>query len=67
MPSQHELNFVPTDPLKMADHHIIAKHGIRDMAKQSGMTASFMAKINSNGLGNSCHIHSELFFLSIKN
>lgn len=60
LPSQHELNFVPADPLKMADRHIITKHGIRDMAKQSGMTASFMAKLNSTSLGNSCHIHMSL-------
>nr|CAD2205125.1 unnamed protein product [Meloidogyne enterolobii] len=33
LPSQHELNFVPADPLTMADRHIIAKHGIRDMAE----------------------------------
>ncbi|KAF7631151.1 Gln-synt_C domain-containing protein [Meloidogyne graminicola] len=60
MPSQHELNFVPADPMTMADRHIIAKHGIRDMAKQSGMTTSFVAKLDSNGFGSACHIHMSL-------
>ncbi|CAK5125372.1 unnamed protein product [Meloidogyne enterolobii] len=58
LPSQHELNFVPADPLTMADRHIIAKHGIRDMAEQAGMIASFMAKLSSTALGNACHIHN---------
>nr|CAD2155997.1 unnamed protein product [Meloidogyne enterolobii] len=60
LPSQHELNFVPADPLTMADRHIIAKHGIRNMAEQSGMIASFMAKLSSTALGNACHIHMSL-------
>ncbi|CAK5082427.1 unnamed protein product [Meloidogyne enterolobii] len=58
LPSHHELNFVPADPLTMADRHIIAKHGIRDMAEQSGMIASFMAKFSSTAFGNACHIHN---------
>lgn len=64
MPSQHELNFVPADPMTMADRHIIAKHGIRDMAKQSGMTTSFVAKLDSNGFGSACHIHSYCLYIN---
>uniref|UniRef100_A0A914MLY8 GS catalytic domain-containing protein n=1 Tax=Meloidogyne incognita TaxID=6306 RepID=A0A914MLY8_MELIC len=44
----------------MADRHIIAKHGIRDKAEQSGMIASFMAKFSSTAFGNACHIHMSL-------
>jgi glutamine synthetase len=60
-PGQQELNFVPADPMEMADRHILAKMAIKEMADQKGLAATFMAKYNRDQPGSSCHVHSELF------
>jgi glutamine synthetase len=60
-PSQQELNFVPAAPLEMADRHILTKQAIHELARQAGLSATFMAKYSSTLPGSSCHIHSGLF------
>ena len=41
---QHEINFIYTEPLPMADLHVLFKQGIKEIAEQHGKAVSFMAK-----------------------
>lgn len=58
---QHEINFRYTEPLAMADRHVIFKQGVKEMAVQHGKSVSFMAKYAPSEAGNSCHIHISLW------
>jgi glutamine synthetase len=58
---QHEINFLYTDPLPMADLHVVFKQGIKEIAEQHGKAVSFMAKYAPTEAGNSCHIHMSLW------
>ena len=58
---QHEINFTYTDPLAMADMHVLFKQGVKEMAEQNGKAVSFMAKYAPSEAGNSCHIHMSLW------
>jgi len=54
---QHELNLEYCDAIEMADRHIIFKDGLRRIAMNSGIAATFMAKVSHEMAGSSCHIH----------
>lgn len=58
---QHEVNFVYTDPLAMADMHVLFKQGVKEIADQHGKAISFMAKYAPTEAGNSCHIHMSIW------
>ncbi len=58
---QHEINFIYSDPLSMADMHVLFKQGVKEMAEQYGKSISFMAKYAPSEAGNSCHIHISLW------
>jgi glutamine synthetase len=58
---QHEINFIHSDPLSMADMHVIFKQGLKEIAQQHGKSVSFMAKYVPTDAGNSCHIHLSLW------
>src|SRR5579872_503156 len=58
---QHELNFIYSEPLVMADRHVLFKQGIKEIAEQHGKCVSFMAKYAPSEAGNSCHIHMSLW------
>ncbi len=58
---QHEINFIYTDPLAMADMHVLFKQGVKEIAAQNGRSVTFMAKPAMHEPGNSCHIHSSLW------
>ena len=58
---QWEVNLPHTDPLAAADHHLIFKLGVREIARQAGCSVSFMARPVPDDLGSSCHIHCSLF------
>ncbi len=58
---QHEINFTYTEPLPMADMHVLFKQGVKEMAEQQGKSVSFMAKYAPSEAGNSCHIHISLW------
>lgn len=58
---QHELSFVYTEPLPMADMHVIFKQGVKEIAEQHGKAVSFMAKYAPSEAGNSCHIHMSIW------
>jgi len=58
---QHEINFIYTRPLPMADMHVFFKQGVKEIAEQHGKCISFMAKYAPSEAGNSCHIHMSLW------
>ncbi len=58
---QHEINFVYSTPLEMADRHVIFKQGVKEIAEAHGKCVTFMAKYAATEAGNSCHIHSSLW------
>jgi len=58
---QHEINFTYTEPLPMADMHLLFKQGVKEIAEQHGKSVSFMAKYAPSEAGNSCHIHMSLW------
>src|SRR5437867_5466593 len=58
---QHEINFTYTEPLPMADMHVLFKQGVKEIADQNGKAVSFMAKYAPSEAGNSCHIHMSLW------
>src|SRR5690348_6115474 len=49
------------DALEMADRHAIYKHGIKEIAALSGLSATFMAKWSQDEVGSSFHILSSLW------
>lgn len=57
---QIETTLVHTDPMAMADRHVLYKLAVRRLAARSGRTASFMAKPRDGQPGSSCHIHLSL-------
>lgn len=58
---QHEINFTHGDPLLVADRHVFFKQGMKEIARQHGKTATFMAKPRESEPGSSCHIHLSLW------
>jgi glutamine synthetase len=59
-PGQWEINLEYSTPLEMADRHALFKHVTRHVAATSGMTATFMPRPLTAGMGSSCHIHASL-------
>jgi glutamine synthetase len=58
-PGQYEIVFRYDDALSTCDNHVLYKTGVRQIAAQEGMAATFMAKFDE-GEGNSCHVHLSL-------
>jgi glutamine synthetase len=58
---QEELNLEYTEPLEMADRHVLYKHGAKEIAALSGLALTFMAKWDANQAGSSFHLHSSLW------
>ena len=59
-PGQFELQLSHADILEAADQACIYKSGVKEIMARQGMTASFIAKFDSAGFGNSCHLHQSL-------
>lgn len=57
---QWEVNLDHAPALEMADRHVIYKAGIKEMALQSDLAVTFMAKPSTSDFGSSCHIHCSL-------
>jgi glutamine synthetase len=57
---QHELNLRYADAVTAADRHTIYKNGVKEIAAQNGIAATFMAKPSEKDIGSSCHIHISL-------
>lgn len=60
-PGQFEINLKRSDALSMADTTMLFKTAVKQVAAQSGASATFMAKWHNEHAGNSGHIHQSLF------
>jgi glutamine synthetase len=58
---QHEISLRYADPLTNADHHVLYKHAIKEIAAKHGRSVTFMAKPSADMAGSSCHIHASLW------
>src|SRR5690606_4850530 len=44
-----------------ADHHVLYKHALKEIAAKHGRSVTFMAKPFTEAAGSSCHIHASLW------
>lgn len=58
---QHEVNFIYSEPLPMADRHLVFKQGVKEIAAQNGKSVTFMPKFQAAEVGSSCHIHQSIW------
>jgi glutamine synthetase len=58
---QWEVNLEHTDPLQAADHHLLFKACVKELARRAGLTVTFMARPVADDLGSSCHLHISLW------
>ncbi|KUP94991.1 glutamine synthetase family protein [Tritonibacter horizontis] len=58
---QEELNVKYDEALATADHHTLAKHGIKEIAHQQGYAASFLPKWHKDRVGSAAHVHQSLW------
>ncbi|MBL4847454.1 MAG: glutamine synthetase [Planctomycetes bacterium] len=58
---QHELNVRYTNALAMADRHVVYKQCLKEVAMQQGRSVTFMAKVDEDQAGSSCHVHLSLW------
>lgn len=57
---QQELNIRYCRALLAADQHTIAKHAVKEIAWQHGISATFLPKWRADKVGSSSHIHCSL-------
>ncbi|MAC82457.1 MAG: glutamine synthetase [Rhodobacteraceae bacterium] len=58
---QEELNIRYDEALKTAEYHAIAKHAVKEIAWQQGVSATFLAKWAPDKVGSSSHVHQSLW------
>jgi len=58
--SQWEINFAPGRGLDGPDTAFTFKNGVKEIAKQDGLLATFMSKPFAGSAGNGCHTHISL-------
>ena len=56
-PGQMEINFAPAWDIAAADHAFTFKNGVKEIALQHGMIASFMTKPHIDQSASGCHYH----------
>ena len=59
-PGQFEMNLRHADPVAAADAAFLFKSGVKEIAVQNDLVATFMAKPHPVWSGNSCHFHLSL-------
>ncbi|BBY66015.1 glutamine synthetase family protein [Mycolicibacterium helvum] len=57
---QWEINLEYADALETADRHVLFKSAVIDLARSHGMTATFMPRPLTDGMGSSCHVHASV-------
>lgn len=57
---QFEVTLRWSDPLAMADRHVVYKHGVKALAQRHDLAATFIAKLSDDQPGSSCHVHLSL-------
>jgi glutamine synthetase len=60
-PGQHEINFVYSELLEMADRVTLYKHVVKELGHRHGRAATFMAKWHEAHIGSSMHTHLSLW------
>ncbi len=60
-PGQHEIDLRYTDALTMADTVMTVRYVVKELARQSGVTASFMPKPLATVQGSGMHTHASLW------
>jgi glutamine synthetase len=60
-PGQMEINFAPAWGIAAADHAFTFKNGIKEIALQHGMMATFMTKPHIDQSASGCHYHQSLW------
>jgi len=60
-PGQEEVNVRYAEALETADHHVILKNGVKEIAHLQNRAVTFMAKWRYDLAGSSSHIHSSLW------
>jgi glutamine synthetase len=60
-PGQHEIDLRYTDALTMADTVMSVRHVVKELARQSGVSASFMPKPLAGVPGSGMHTHLSLW------
>ena len=58
---QEELNLKYAEALACADNHTLAKHGVKEIAHQHGVAASFLPKWHKDRVGSASHVHQSLW------
>ncbi len=58
---QEELNIKYAEALATADHHILAKHAVKEIAHLAGYAASFLPKWHHDRVGSAAHVHMSLW------
>lgn len=58
---QEELNLKYAEALACADHHTLAKHGVKEIAHLHGVAASFLPKWHHSRVGSASHVHQSLW------
>jgi glutamine synthetase len=58
--SQWEINFAPGRGLAGPDNAFTFKNGVKEIAKQDGLLATFMSKPFGDSAGSGCHTHLSL-------
>ncbi len=59
-PGQVEINLAYGPALASADAHVLLKTAAKEIALQTGLVASFMAKVDHALGGSSCHVHMSM-------
>ena len=57
---QFEIQLRHADILTAADRAFFYKSGVKEIIARKGMTATFMAKFDSNDFGSGCHVHQSI-------
>lgn len=59
-PGQFEITLQYGPSVRSSDEAFLFKCGVKELAAQQDLLATFMAKPNTNWAGNSCHVHMSL-------
>lgn len=59
-PGQLEINFGAGDPMVTADHTVLFKATVKEIARRHGMRATFMPKPFAGESGSGMHVHTSL-------
>jgi glutamine synthetase len=59
-PGQFEINLRYASPVAAADQAFLFKAGVKELAAQEELMATFVAKPHPDWAGNSCHVHLSL-------